>query len=70
MYLLYGDQVIGQVPDDCKCISDAFESLGIRIMCERDCKIAYARQVPGFYASADGYYLDVAGCKLCRCISV
>lgn len=70
MYLIYHDCVIGQVPDDCKCISDAFDSLGIHIMCERDCKKAYARSVPGFFSDADGYHLDIAGCKLCRSISV
>lgn len=69
-YLMYGDKVIGTVPDSCRCLSDAFEALGISIMSERDCKKAYARSVPGFYADADGYHLDIAGCKLCRCISV
>lgn len=70
MYLMYKDKVIGTVPDTCRCISEAFETLGINIMSARACKIAYARGTPGFYSNVDGYYLDLPNVRLVRSIKV
>lgn len=74
MTLMYRDKVIADIPDTVSvhCIADCFDAIGIHIHNPQECKIAYARGIPGFFEDAvnGGYQLDIQGCYIIRKVHV